>query len=97
MKKVNLDEVIDAIMGEPTDAHYPSWYAAVIREKVKPADSVMDVEEYLYALKQMLASSDNDAITRYQVAKRADDVIGAMRVVVQWAKGKGFNGRVLLD
>lgn len=97
MKKVNLDEVIDAIMGEPTDAHYPSWYVDVIREKVKPAESVMDVEEYLYALNQLLVSGDNDAITRYQAAKKADDVIGAMRVVVQWAKGKGFNGRVLLD
>ena len=24
---INRQDAIDAIMGEPTDAHYPSWYA----------------------------------------------------------------------
>lgn len=28
---VSRQAVIDAIMGEPTDAHYPSWYAERIK------------------------------------------------------------------
>ena len=33
---ISRQAAIDAIMGEPTDAHYPSWYAAQI-EKLPPA------------------------------------------------------------
>ena len=29
---ISRQAAIDAIMGEPTDAHYPSWYAAQIEK-----------------------------------------------------------------
>lgn len=28
---INRQDAIDVIMGEPTDAHYPSWYASKIK------------------------------------------------------------------
>ena len=33
---ISRKEAIDAIMGEPTDAHYPSWYAERL-EQLPPA------------------------------------------------------------
>lgn len=31
MDLIDRQAAIDAVMGEPSDAHYPSWYADVIR------------------------------------------------------------------
>ena len=34
------DEAMDAILDEPTDAHYPSWFAGIVNEEpaVVPAE-----------------------------------------------------------
>ena len=37
---ISRQVAIDAIMGEPTDAHYPSWYA----DKIKAIPSVNAIE-----------------------------------------------------
>ena len=42
-------DAIDTIMGQPPDAHYPSWYAAQI-EELPPADVVPVNREKLMAV-----------------------------------------------
>lgn len=42
-------DAIDTIMGQPPDAHYPSWYAAQI-EELSPADVVPVNREKLMAV-----------------------------------------------
>ena len=32
MRPINADALIEEIMGMPTDAHYPAWYAKVVEE-----------------------------------------------------------------
>ena len=39
---ISRQAAIEAIMGEPTDAHYPSWYAAQI-EKLPAAQSEKEI------------------------------------------------------
>lgn len=29
---ISKDDTMNAILGEPTDAHYPSWYASIVNE-----------------------------------------------------------------
>lgn len=29
---IDRDEAMNAILGEPTDAHYPSWFAEIVNE-----------------------------------------------------------------
>lgn len=46
---ISRQAAIDAIMGEPTDAHYPSWYAAQI-EKLPSAqpEPLTDKEQRIF-------------------------------------------------
>jgi hypothetical protein len=29
---IDRDETMNTILGEPTDAHYPSWYAGIVND-----------------------------------------------------------------
>ena len=42
---IDRETVIEAIMSEPTDAHYPSWYAEKIKEI--PASDVEPVRNWI--------------------------------------------------
>lgn len=44
---VPLDSVIDLIMGEPPDAHYPSWYADKIKSLSKSDLAFVSFSEWV--------------------------------------------------
>lgn len=41
---IDRDEAMNAILGEPTDAHYPSWFAGIVNDvpAVIPAERSED-------------------------------------------------------
>ena len=69
IKYIRKQDAVHTIMGQPPDAHYPSWYGAQI--EAIPAADVVSVEiliAEIYKLKCQQDSKNQDYYTGYMSA-----------------------------
>ena len=86
---IDRQAAIDAIMGEPTDAHYPSWYAERLEQLPSAQPEQRYTEEELrvfqYGISLRLLSKrssqhwhyDEDTATEIEFLERLYDKVGA--------------------
>ena len=80
---VRRQDAIDAIMGQPPEPHYPSWYAEQIEKlpsaQQEPSTDIQDVLGYLDDVLHPLVSPDN-----WNVYSELHDMISRLPPAQQW-------------
>ena len=60
---ISRQAAIDAIMGEPTDAHYPSWYA----ERLEQLPSAQPEQRWIPCSERLPETDNKNSINNYNV------------------------------